>query len=412
VGYKIKPLIVFYPKSEEDVVRIVKFAYTNKIPVVPFGKGTSVTGALYCENCILVDLSKMNKILEINEVDWYVRVQPGVNLGELEKEVEKRGFLLPPDPASSFLCSVGGAIATGAGGMRCVKYGSFKEWVLSLRVVLPNAHVVKVGEALKKNRAGYNLVELFVGSEGTLGIVTEAWLKIIPQDDERYVTILAYLQSVEEAGEAMIQLRKERVLPEIAEYIDEAVVNALNKHLDAKLKESEGGLIIITVKEREAKRVQKLFKNFEVIEEREKANEVISKRALAAIALKEEANVLLAEDIVVPVSKLPDAIRLLRDLEQKYKRKIPVVAHIGDGNLHPNILSDTREEAQKIFEEVARIAINLGGSVSGEHGIGVQKASLLHEQIAKSNGEELLIIMKEIKKVIDPHDIMNPGKIF
>jgi len=201
-------------------------------------------------------------------------------------------------------------------------------------------------------------------------------------------------------------------LPEIAEYIDEAVVNALNKHLDAKLKESEGGLIIITVKEREAKRVQKLFKNFEVIEEREKASEVISKRALAAIALKEEANVLLAEDIVVPVSKLPDAIRLLRDLEQKYKRKIPVVAHIGDGNLHPNILSDTREEAQEIFEEVARIAINLGGSVSGEHGIGVQKASLLHEQIAKSNGEELLIIMKEIKKVIDPHDIMNPGKIF
>jgi glycolate oxidase len=412
VGYKIKPLIVFYPKSEEDVVRIVKFAYTNKIPVVPFGKGTSVTGALYCENCILIDLSKMNKILEINEVDWYVRVQPGVNLGELQKELEKRGFLLPPDPASSFLCSVGGAIATGAGGMRCVKYGSFKEWVLSLRVVLPSAHVVKVGEALKKNRAGYNLVELFVGSEGTLGIVTEAWLKIIPQDDERYVTILGYLQSVEEAGEAMIQLRKERVLPEIAEYIDEAVVNALNKHLDAKLKESGGGLIIITVKEREAKRVQKLFKNFEVIEEREKANEVISKRALTAIALKEEANVLLAEDIVVPVSKLPDAIRLLRDLEQKYKRKIPVVAHIGDGNLHPNILSDTREEAQKIFEEVARIAINLGGSVSGEHGIGVQKASLLHEQIAKSNGEELLIIMKEIKKVIDPHDIMNPGKIF
>lgn len=412
MGYKIKPLIVFYPKSEEDVVRIVKFAYTNKIPVVPFGKGTSVTGALYCENCILIDLSKMNKILEINEVDWYVRVQPGVNLGELQKELEKRGFLLPPDPASSFLCSVGGAIATGAGGMRCVKYGSFKEWVLSLRVVLPSAHVVKVGEALKKNRAGYNLVELFVGSEGTLGIVTEAWLKIIPQDDERYVTILGYLQSVEEAGEAMIQLRKERVLPEIAEYIDEAVVNALNKHLDAKLKESGGGLIIITVKEREAKRVQKLFKNFEVIEEREKANEVISKRALTAIALKEEANVLLAEDIVVPVSKLPDAIRLLRDLEQKYKRKIPVVAHIGDGNLHPNILSDTREEAQKIFEEVARIAINLGGSVSGEHGIGVQKASLLHEQIAKSNGEELLIIMKEIKKVIDPHDIMNPGKIF
>ena len=412
VGFKVKPKFIAYPKDEEEIVKIVNYARETKTPIVTWGAGTSLSGHLMCEDCILVDMSKyMNKILEINDIDWYARVQPGVNLEFLNKKLEEKGFFFPPDPASFFLCTVGGATANSSGGMRGVKYGTFRDWVLALKVVLPNGKIVKIGEPLRKNRGGYDLVHLFVGSEGTLGIITEIWLRITPLPKRKTYTFLAYMNSLEDTAEVIRELRMRKILPEIAEYIDLDVIKALNKNLNANLKESEGGILIISIEEDYLEDLKLVLKGREYeIAEGEEAEKIYSIRAQSAIALKAESKYMFVEDIVVPVSKLVEAIKRLKEVERKYNIRMPVISHIGDGNLHPNILIDDPSKAEVIFEEVARIAIDLGGSVSGEHGIGVQKAKLLAEQIVKHNGEDVLKIMKGIKDLIDPYDIMNPNK--
>ncbi|MEM3350625.1 MAG: FAD-linked oxidase C-terminal domain-containing protein [Saccharolobus sp.] len=414
-GEKVKPITIFFPKNEEEVVKIVKYASQRKIPIIAWGYGTSLTGATACDkNCILIDMSKMNKILEINEIDWYVRVQPGVKLIDLFEELEKKGFMLPPDPASFFLCSVGGAVAESSGGMKGVRYGSFREWVLALKVILPNGEIIKVGEPLRKNRAGYDLVHLFVGSEGTLGIITEIWLRIIPIPKRKMVTVAAMLKDFESAAEVIIGLRKNRILPELSEYMDVDVVKALNKNLNANLKETDGGMLLISIEEEMVSDVLKVLEGKAVdikIAEGEEAERLYSLRAQAAIAVKAEfKNAFYAEDIVVPVSKLPEAIRRLKEIGKKYNTKFYVISHIGDGNLHPNIVIEDKELREKVFEEIARMAIDLGGSVSGEHGIGVQKAKVMVEQIVKHNGPRVLELMYEIKRLIDPEGIMNPNK--
>ncbi|MEM0131598.1 MAG: FAD-linked oxidase C-terminal domain-containing protein [Saccharolobus sp.] len=414
-GEKVKPIAIFFPKNEEEVVKIVKYASQRKIPIIAWGYGTSLTGATACDkNCILIDMSKMNKILEINEIDWYVRVQPGVKLIDLFEELEKKGFMLPPDPASFFLCSVGGAVAESSGGMKGVRYGSFREWVLALKVILPNGEIIKVGEPLRKNRAGYDLVHLFVGSEGTLGIITEIWLRIIPIPKRKMVTVAAMLKDFESAAEVIVGLRKNRILPELSEYIDVDVVKALNKNLNVNLKETDGGMLLISIEEEMVSDVLKVLEGKAVdikIAEGEEAERLYSLRAQAAIAVKAESkNAFYAEDIVVPVSKLPEAIRRLKEIGKKYNTKFYVMSHIGDGNLHPNIVIEDKELREKVFEEIARMAIDLGGSVSGEHGIGVQKAKVMVEQIVKHNGPRVLELMYEIKRLIDPEGIMNPNK--
>ncbi|AWR96956.1 FAD-binding protein [Acidianus sulfidivorans JP7] len=414
-GEKVSPLLIFYPKNEEEVIKIVKYASENKIPIIPWGYGTSLTGAVKCENksCILIDMSKMNKILEINDIDWYVRVQPGARLIDIFEEVEKKGFMLPPDPASFFLCSVGGATAESSGGMKGVKYGSFREWVLALKVVLPSGEVIKLGEPLRKNRAGYDLLHLFVGSEGTLGIITEIWLRITPLPRRKIVTIVVWPKDFESAGEIIIGLRKNRILPELSEYIDSDVIKALNKNLNANLEESEGGMLIISVEEDLVNDVIKVvegkYKDLKIAKD-EEAERIYSLRSQAAIAVKAESKTFYAEDIVVPISRLPDAIKELNNIAKKYNTKFYIISHIGDGNLHPNIVIDDPIVRQKVFEEIGKIAIKMGGSISGEHGIGVQKAKLMAEQIAEHNGVKVLDLMYEIKKLIDPEDIMNPGK--
>ena len=412
LGFKIKPKFIAYPKDEEEVVRIVNYARETKTPIVVWGAGTSLSGHLMCEGCILVDVSKyMNKILEINDIDWYARVQPGVNLGYLQRKLEEQGFYFPPDPGSYLLCTVGGAVANGAGGMRGVKYGSISEWVLALKVVLPNGKIVKIGEPLRKNRAGYDLVHLFVGSEGTLGIITEIWLRIIPKPKRKTYTVLAYMNSLEDTAEVIKELRKRKIMPELAEYMDLEVIKALNKHLNANLKESEGGALLITVEEDYLEDLKSVLGEREYkIAEGEEAEKLRYIRSQSAVALRAESKHLFAEDIIVPVSKLVEAIKRLKEIERKYNIKMPVMAHIGDGNLHPNIMLNDLSKAEAIFEEVARLAIELDGSITAEHGIGVQKAKLLAEQIVKHNGEDVLKIMKGIKDLIDPYDIMNPNK--
>ncbi len=408
-GFKISPSIIFYPKDENEVVRIVKYAYAHGIPIVPWGSGSSLTGATACKDCIVIDLSKMDKILEINDVDWYVRVQPGVKLIDLYEAVESKGFFFPPDPASFFLCTVGGAISEGSGGMKGVKYGPFREWVLSLRVVLPTGEVVKVGEPLRKNRAGYDLTHLFVGSEGTLGIITEAWLRIIPKPRKKIYTVKVLLPDFKSVADNIIGIRKAKILPEFSEYIDADVVRALNKNLNAGLEETEGGMLLISIEEDQLQDLLKVLKGEVAVLEGDEAEKLYSLRSQAAIAVKAETKNFYAEDIVVPVSRLPEAIDKLNEIAKKHNTKFYIISHIGDGNLHPNIVVDGKER-EEIFNEIARVAIELGGSVTGEHGVGIQKAKVMAEQLMEHNGEKVLDLMMDIKRVIDPKDIMNPNK--
>ncbi|MEM4884751.1 MAG: FAD-linked oxidase C-terminal domain-containing protein, partial [Saccharolobus sp.] len=224
----------------------------------------------------------------------------------------------------------------------------------------------------------------------------------------------AMLKDFESAAEVIIGLRKNRILPELSEYMDVDVVKALNKNLNANLKETDGGMLLISIEEEMVSDVLKVLEGKAVdikIAEGEEAERLYSLRAQAAIAVKAESkNVFYAEDIVVPVSKLPEAIRRLKEIGKKYNTKFYVISHIGDGNLHPNIVIEDKELREKVFEEIARMAIDLGGSVSGEHGIGVQKAKVMAEQIVKHNGPRVLELMYEIKRLIDPEGIMNPNK--
>ncbi len=355
----------------------------------------------------------MSQILEINEVDWYVRAQPGVNLEFLNRKLMERGFLLPPDPASFFLCSIGGAVSNSSGGMRGVKYGTFRDWVLALRVVLPTGEVIQVGEPFRKNRAGYDLVHLFTGSEGTLGIITEIWFRIIPVPRETQVSLLSYMPDLDSTAGVIQDMRRAGILPEIAEYIDNDVVHALNSQLNAGLRESKGGLLMLRVLAQDLDRMMEILNRWggdTVQLNQEEWERVYSLRAQSAIALKAISKEMYVEDIVVPVSRLMDAIKRIRKLEEKYQVKMPIIAHIGDGNLHPNILLSDRQRAEELFEEVGKVAIELGGSVSGEHGIGVQKAKLMGIQVKAHGGIKVLEIMKQIKDIIDPKGIMNPGK--
>ncbi len=413
-GNKSSPITIFYPRNDDEVARIVKLCYEKRIPIVPWGAGTSLTGALSGRDHIVIDLSKMNKIIEINEIDWYVRAQAGVILADLQEKVKEKGFFFPPDPASYFMCTVGGAIAESSGGMKGVKYGSFREWVLALKIVLPNGKIVKIGEPLRKNRAGYDLVHLFIGSEGTLGIITEAWLRIVPIPKNSIMTIAAFPRDLEAVGNIILGLRKNKILPELSEYLDYDVIKAMNKHLNANLKETKGGMLLLQIDESDLEAVNKILKdNCEdiMIANEDEAIRLYSLRAQALKAIKSEhENLSFAEDIVVPISKLPEAIKKLEEMRTKYNTKFYLISHIGDGNMHPCIIVDDEKSRLELFEKIARMAIEMGGSISGEHGIGKQKAKLLVEQIRYSNGEEVLEIMYKIKRIIDERQIMNPRK--
>ncbi|MEM0372999.1 MAG: FAD-linked oxidase C-terminal domain-containing protein [Sulfolobaceae archaeon] len=411
-SYKVEPIAVVIAKSTEDVVKAVKIARKYKVPIIPWGAGTSVTGALAGKG-LIIDVSSI-RFFEFDDVNWVVHVGVGVVVDELNSFLRSRGFFFPPDPASSFLATVGGCVANGAGGMRCVRYGTFRDWVLSLRVVLADGSVVRFGEALGKNRAGYDLVRLFVGSEGTLGIITEVWLRVIPLPDYKVFRILAYFNDEESVARAIIGIRRERILPEIAEYMDFRILDALKTQFRIEVKGKAA--LLIDVPEYQLNKLLKILNNLadeiKIAESEEEKEELYKARAYAYLAVKSLGKALITEDIVVPIDKLLDAIRKIRELERKYNIIAPTVGHIGDGNLHPIIMYDEeqKEDAIKFFEELCNYAISIGGSISGEHGIGIQKAKLLETQILSHNGRRVLEIMREIKRLFDPENIMNPGK--
>jgi len=358
-------------------------------------------------------------VVKVDIVNWYVHVQAGVSLEDLNKELKPHGFFFPPDPASSYICTVGGAIAEGSGGLRCVKYGTMKDWVLALRVVLPNGRVARFGEPLAKNRAGYDLVHLMVGSEGTLGVVTEAYLRIVPIPSVSTKRFLVNFDDWESTGEVIARLRSSKILPHLFEFMDRDVIHALNEKMGMSFDESEATLLV-DVEESSTQKAMEIFEDcgarkIMVAKDEEEAESFYQARTMAYLAVKSLATGVQVEDIALPIDRLGEYLKSVKDVALRYGLKIPVNGHAGDGNVHPVILFErsdakSRESANLAFEELCRRAIGMGGSISGEHGIGSQKTKLLREQFLAHEGEETLRLMKEIKKIFDPAGLMNPGK--
>lgn len=419
--YEGLPAIVVRPSNELQISMIMSKANEYRLPVLVRGAGSSLTGAAVLANSLVLDMRSMNKILEIDDINWYARVQAGITIDELNSELEKHGFFFPPEPASSYICTIGGALAEDSGGLRTIRYGTMKDWVLSLRVVLANGKIVNVGEPFSKNRAGLDIVHLFVGSEGTLGIITEACLKIIPLPKIKKERLIVHLDSIEKMGVMISELRRRKVWPEMLEFLDSFNIRALNNMLGQNIEENEG-ILIIDIYEDEYENFQRVLDDLNIkkiikAKDKEEAESFHNYRAMAYLAIKNSAPSVLVEDIVVPLDKLTELINNIRDIGEKYNLLIPVGGHVGDGNIHPTILYDrsdqkSREAAVNASEEICRLAISLGGSITGEHGIGSQKVKLLREQLVAHEAGELLAIMKELKRLFDPNDILNPGKYY
>ncbi len=416
--YQGSPRLVVRPGSEEEVSLVVRAAARHGVPVVPRGAGSSLTGASVSDSVVL-DTRRLDRIIEVDTVNWHAKVQAGVVLDTLNRELKGRGFFFPPDPASSFVCTVGGAVAEGSGGFRCVKYGTMKEWVLALRVVLPNGEVAQLGEPLAKNRAGYDLVHLFVGSEGTLGVVTEACLRVVPLQSTPARRMAVQFDDWGSATRAVMGLKSARVVPGLLEFMDRETLEAVNRVMKTGLPAAEATLLV-DLDDGDAGTAEEVFRSSgmvwsRVAEDEEEAELMYQARAWAYPAVKGLASGVHVEDVVVPIDRLGEYMKKVKEAAAGHGLTIAVNGHAGDGNVHPLILYDradegSRDRALRAFGDICRSAIGVGGSVSGEHGIGLQKTQLLGEQLRAHGGGEALRLMKEIKRLFDPAGIMNPGK--
>ncbi|AEA11925.1 D-lactate dehydrogenase [Thermoproteus uzoniensis 768-20] len=414
-----KPLGVVFPTSEEEVLWLVRWAYETETPIFSQGSATSLSGnTVVTRPGIVVSFERMNKIVEVNPTDSYAVVQPGLRLEELNVELSRYGVFFPVDPGSVRSATVGGAIANGAGGMRGAKYGTMRDWVLGLRAVTGRGDLLEMGCRTLKCRNGYDLVRLFVGSEGTLGLVTEAVLRIAPMP-ESAAAVLAYYDSLETLVEDVVRVRSARIWPLFAEFLgpaeskevglEERYTLFLGVDVNRGAERDMLGRLRGIVRGAVAEEAVGLDRSMELLEPRRKlfsAQVALMQRQLGSEGL------LIIEDIVVPVSKLPEAVRRVVELANRMEIPLSLGGHVGDGNLHPTTwfrkgdLEGARR-AKAFIEGIGKIAIGLGGSVSAEHGIGTLKRDLLKMELTPTAIE----YMKALKSVFDPKGILNPGKI-
>lgn len=421
--HKHRPEAAVWPKSTDQVSEILKLANEARFPVVARGAGTSLAGlAVPSEGGLVLDLCRMDGILKINIEDRLVVVQPGVVYADLERALAPHGFFFPPDPASGAVCTLGGNVATNAGGIKGAKYGTTRDYVLALEVVLPDGRILHTGSKCMKSVSGYDLTRLFVGSEGTLGVITEITLKVSPKPP-RSSTALATFDDIEDAGKAVSEIIRAGILPSALEIIDQQTLAAINENTSLNLPEVEAMLVAetdgYTLEETQFQlsRIIDIFKHNRAstvrhADSREEAEALWTARKSAYGVIARINNTLIVEDLAVPMSRVPDMLRWISVISKKYQLNMPTVGHAGDGNLHPVISFDrTSPEqvgrvegaAEELFEKV----IELGGTLTGEHGIGLAKIPFLdweHDALSME-------IMRAVKKLFDPNNILNPGKM-
>lgn len=426
------PEAAVLPESALEISKIMKLCNQCKTPVTVRGGGSSLTGSSVPMNGgLVISMARMNRILETKVQDSYVIAEAGVTLDDLNLHLSKLGFFYPPDPASSMAATVGGTISTNAGGLRAAMYGSTKEWILGLEVVLPTGEVVETGGKTLKRTKGYDLTALMIGSEGTLGIVTKAILKIWPLP-ETTGRVMAYFKGIRSAGDAISELKSKGVILHIAEFMDRLSLDSTLKTKGLAYPQNAEYLLIVDVAsaresiDRQLEFVGQVLKSFNPVETMitrspEEMKQIYEARkglysASLSLRDKPEDYVIIA-DVIVPPSSLPGALTEIQRAIEKSGLKVSIFGHIGDGNIHANIFTDTRNEEQlrkaNDFQmELGKIALLHGGSVSAEHGIGLEKKQLILEELKERKSEVTIDIMRKIKVVFDPNYILNGGKIF
>ena len=418
-----RPEAGLWPTTTEQVSKILSLANEHRIPVTPRGAGTGLAGAAVPnQGGVVLDLCRMNKILEIRIADRLAIVQPGVVYADLERALSRYGFFFPPDPASASVCTLGGNVATNAGGIRGAKYGVTKDYVLGLEVALPDGRIMRTGSHCIKSSSGYDLTKLFVGSEGTLGVVTEIILKINPKPTATK-TALASFNDLQDAGQAVIEVMHSGIIPSVLEILDPNTIRVLRDHGNIPLPEVMAMILVETDGYTEAEtsyqmeRMMEVFKknrarDFKVAASIEEAEDLwrIRKSIGSVAATLRPSNV--SEDVTVPISRVPDLLTGISTIVQKHGLPFVVFGHAGDGNLHPRIMYDPADPDQvkhvnQAVAEIFRLTCDLGGTLTGEHGVGLSKAPYMTWE----HDPSALEMMRGIKRLFDPNNILNRGKM-
>jgi glycolate oxidase len=424
VKEKFPPEAVVFPESTREMTEILKLANEYLFPVTARGGGVGYTGgAVPVDGGIVVGTDRMDKIIEINADDLYVVCQPGITTFELQQAVEKHGLIFPPDPASYKDSYIGGNIAENAGGMRTPKYGVTKHSVLGLEVVTATGEIIRTGGKTVKNVVGFDLTGLMCGSEGLLGIITEATLKLLPMP-EATSTVRANFRTMEEACKVLTKFTPCGLLPMAMEVIDKYCIEAVEGNFAFGLSKDANAILLVAVDgsreevEKNAQTIERIIKangGFDVLRAKSKEEEdkLWDVRRAISPSLMKYGTLKINEDVVVPRSRVPELIAKVEEIGRRHNTFVANFGHAGDGNIHVNFMCErdkpeTIARARECVKETFALSVALGGSISGEHGIGYVKAAYLDMAIDASTLE----IMKQIKKVFDPNGILNPGKMF
>lgn len=417
------PDIVVIPANTEEISRVMKVATRYKIPVITRGAASNLCGGTVPDKGgIVLSMHRFNRILEIDEANLTVTVQTGVKTKAIHDAVEAIGLFYPPDPSSMVVSTIGGNIALGSGGLRGLKYGTTKDYVIGLEAVLPNGDIIRTGGKLMKDVAGYDVTKLLVGSEGTLAIITEAILKLIPKPASNRV-MLAMFDELTHSAKTVSDIIEAKIIPATLEFMDRGTIRVVEDFKKIGLPDV-GAILVIgqdgdkeTV-DRDMEKMAEICKKNLAIEvkvansEKEAAEVMIARRsALAALSRLRPTTIL--EDATVPRASVAPMVEAIQEIAKKYNVEICTFGHAGDGNLHPTCMTDSRiheevERVEQAFEEVFAAAISMGGTITGEHGIGTVKAPYLEWKL----GEAGIQLMKNIKAAFDPDNLLNPDKMF
>lgn len=421
---KALPDAVVFVENIEQVLKVVKIANEQMTPIICRGAGTNTVGACVpTHGGIVLNFSKMNKILEINPENMTARVQPGVVVGDLQKAVEKQGLFYPPDPSNLKISTIGGSIAQNSAGARCFKYGATKDYIIDMLVVMANGELIRTGSNTIKNATGYNLGSIFIGSEGTLGIVVEATIKLIPKPEETQV-IMAYFDTVEDSIYAVNKIIEKQVFPATIDFMDKNAIQTVEKFYPTGLLcDKESALIIEldgynTEISRQRETICEILRtnnaaNIQYSRTKEEAEHIwAARRSSMAACTKLKPNV-TTDDIIVPRSNLAKLVKGVQDICTRHNLTVCLVGHVGDGSVHPQIPIDYNNKDEykhyKIAKsEIYQLTVRLEGIISGEHGIGLEKKAYISQVVDGG----ALGYMRQIKKIFDPKNILNPYKIF
>ena len=421
---KQRPEAVVFPRSAAQVAECVRLALSAGVPVVTRGSGTGLSGgSIPSPGSLVLCLAQMNAILDVDARNLTLRAQPGAITQRIDEAAAKHGLFYPPDPGSMRISTIGGNVAENSGGLRGLKYGVTRDYVMGLEVVLPSGEIARFGNKCVKDVAGYSLKDLFIGSEGTLGIITEVLIRLVPRPAARR-TMLALYDRIEDAAETVSAIVAAHIIPCTLEFLDRMTAVCVEDYAKVGLPtdceavllmETDGHPVVVAD---EATRMEALARengarDVRTAKDEVEALQLASARRNAFSALARQRPTTILEDVTVPRSELAGMVRFIADTAREFDLQIGTFGHMGDGNLHPTFLSDERDHDEmhrvhEALEAIVKRTLEVGGTITGEHGVGLAKKPWLRQQM----GDASLELMRQIKKTLDPHGILNPGKIF